>query len=127
VTDNVNQNTVRSQVTNESVVTVLGLANTTHTDQTIVTFFGNATRNTDNVSIDIGGMVNMSTAGELSVNATVFQDSTYNVSYTYETGLYVTDNRSRTILRIVPLLFVLAVLAISIWVTTRSGLFDRFN
>ncbi len=90
-----------------------GIGQTDQDDVTAVTFFGNTSLSTFTADIDINDEINFTKPGVISVATINFSAGSYNIIYTYEGDLFVTDSTSRTFLKLVPLFFVLAILMVA--------------
>lgn len=110
-----------STTTNESIIMTSQSGEVTNVDLEGLTFFGNATNNTNQASVTIGQEVNFSKNGSVTVSSLHFPaDGNYNVSYSFQGDLYVDDKESRTLLVLIILFFVLAILAVAV-----KGMMDQ--
>lgn len=124
VADNQVANTELSTSTNEQITITGGSGLTAEDDVRGITFFGNATNNTDQGAFNVGTEVNFTKAGNITVSS-LFSGGTYNISYPFEGDLYVNDSQAQTFLKLLALFFVVAVLAIGIGMIVRTS--DNFN
>lgn len=133
IADNEVANTELSTFTNESVTLTGGSGDLSNTNIASLTFFGNASNNTQinsnlltfgehvnfsaNGTINIVRNLNVSGAGSTGPSTTqaVFApNGVYNVSGTYEGALYVDDAPSRSLLSLTTLFWVILGLAIGL-------------
>ncbi len=88
---------------------------TSNVDVTSVSFFGNATVNTDVTSgVNVGEEVNFTETGAITVSLEIFTSSDHNISYMYEGDLYVKDTKSHPLLKLITLFFAIIIIAIAI-------------
>ena len=120
-------NTELSAKTNESITlqsATTGVVASYPTSQLL--FFGNGTNNTISKGGTIGLDVNLSRNGSIAVSSFTYGGvGPYNVSYTYEGALYVQDDKSRSLLRLVPLF--VAILGIVVGVIYFRQSSNDFN
>lgn len=111
------------ETSNESITITSAEGQTSETDKlTAIIFFGNSTNNTNSADITIGTDVNFTKKGVITVgtnitnnaNMSVFSDGTYNITYTFEGALFVSNATARTLLKLVMIFFAIGVMAIAI-------------
>ena len=88
--------------------------NTANEDVLSVGFFGNGNVSTHVTGIEVGGEINFTKPGVITVSTLNFSAENQNISYTYEGALFVNNSTARTLLKLIPLFFVLAIVAIGI-------------
>ena len=102
------------------IYTTEAIGNLANDDVVGLSFFGNATNNTVLSSITLGANVNFTRPGVITVDTFPFDAGTYNTSYTYEGDLFVADTQSQALLKIVVLMFVLALIAVGIMLIQKT-------
>jgi len=117
--------TLSKSVGQESIVIASSSGTTLEDDLIGVSFFGNKTINTSNYATELNTMVNWTAAGLITVSPGNLSDETYEISYTYTGNNYVNDSKSRTILRLIPIFFVIGgVLLVGIGIALKAGILD---
>lgn len=74
-----------------------------------VTQFSNATIGTEITGIDVDTEVNFTLAGDITVSGYNFSDGNYNISYTHDGELFVSNSTARTFLGLIPIFFIIAL------------------
>ena len=100
--------------------TTEGTGSTAQDDVVGLSFFGNATNNTNLASTTIGVHVNFTKPGVISVDTTKFAAGVYNGSYSYQGDLFVDDSASRPLLRLVILMFAIALVGLAIFLVKET-------
>lgn len=118
--DYIYDSTTLSTRTNETITIASGSGATAQDDLTALTYFGNASKNTDNSGLALGSELNWTKNGTITVFGN-FTDNDYNISYGFEGDAYVTEPTSRVLFTLIPLLFVIGIFTISL-VVARKGL-----
>lgn len=103
------QSTTISTATDETVTITLETGQTTNLDVVTTTAFSNATVD---LTADIGGAVNVSSAGVITTDNTTINDGAYNISYTYEAGSYVDSTLGRTIVGLIATLYAVGIIVL---------------
>lgn len=124
--------TETSSITNETVTITSGSGKTNQNGVISVSFFGNGTTNTIVcTTFDINSQINFTKNGSVSVaqgltapdecadyNGSIANGG-YNISYVYEGDNYVSESTSRVFLKLIPLFFVIGILAAGIYVVFK--------
>lgn len=110
VADSVFDATTLSSSTNESVDIAGGLGEAANDDIEGVSYFGNATLNTNQAHISFDVEVNWTTNGSLTVAGGYFNDTSYDFTYEYQGDNYVDESTSRSLITLVTLFFAIAVM-----------------
>jgi len=126
---NISLNNNLDTQTNESVTITKALGGSTgQTAQDDVVTLTNFHNSTDDYTANISTHVNITSAGAITVdnNSIIIGGATagFNATYTDEGDLYVTDSKSRTIMNLIPIFFVLFILAAAIFVAMEMGIAD---
>lgn len=114
-------NTISTVTGNETIVMTAGTGEVANDDVTALTYFGNATDNTNNGNnvFVIGESVNVTKAtGVIVVNQSA--GGNYNVTYEYEGTEYLANSQARTLIGLVTLFFVLAIVLVGYNLVSRS-------
>ena len=74
---------------------------------------------TDEPGVILNTDANISRVGLIRVSTLNFSAGPYNASYTYEDAFFVSNATARTLLRLIPIFFVIAILFIAVNPLTR--------
>ena len=119
-------------VNNESVTISSGTGSTANDDLTSLTFFGNATINTDLAGITIDTEVNFTKAGTIIVSQDLnisvgsghfngsFAGGSYNVSYINQGVNFVANTTARTLVKLTILFFAIAIMFVGVLIVKKG-------
>lgn len=102
------------------VYAVDGTGSTSEDSLTSLSSFTNVTIGNEITGIELGDEINFTKGGTITVSTYNFTAGSYNISYGFQPDLYVQNGTARTLLKLIPLFFVLAIMAIGFLMVRKS-------
>lgn len=97
-----------------------GTGQTAQPDVVSISFFGTGNVSTDVAGLEINDEVNFTKPGVITVSTLNFSAGDNNITYVREGDLFVANSTARTLLKLIPIFFVLGILAIAVMMFRRS-------